>query len=249
MRSTSNQFELSHETLLEAAGVNLYFLDRILHAIDTRLTGRFVDIGCGTGILAKCLADASGFQPYGTEISASACSIASARINCSLVQGVELPFEDGFFTLAIAKDVIPSISEKKKWFQEIIRVLDIGGIFISYLPDENDFAQKPLFKFIEGSEDCSKNAYGLPRDIFESMTDAGFNKLHCERIFLGNVQMGSSYFMKHKSGYFNNTLGEDFDEPRRRGLTKASKGIASLNGAGIIAHYEWERNLVIGKKI
>lgn len=249
VQAANTQPETPRERFLEASGANLYFLDRILQSIGTSESGRFVEIGCGTGIFAKCLATASGLKAYGTEMSTTAWSIASRRLDCSLVHGIELPFEDGFFALVVAKDVLPMITDKKKWCEEVFRVLDKGGRFITYFPSERDFLEKPLYAFIQGSEALSKSAYGQPHHIVEAMVEAGFSKLYVERLHLGNVRFDFSYVDKHRSGFFSNSEGVDFKSAREQGLAEAVRGVAALNATGVVAHYEWERTLVIGEKI
>ena len=241
-------YKAPRERFLEASGANLYFLDRVLQSIGLTATGRFLEIGCGTGIFAKCLAAASGLKAYGTEISPAAWAIASKRLDCSLVQGVELPFDDGFFALVVAKDVLPMITDKNKWFEEILRVLDKGGRFITYFPNERDFFEKPLYAFIQGSEALSRCAYRQPHHIVEAMVKAGFSELYVERLHLGNVRFDFSYVDKHQSGFFSNSEVAGFESVREQGLAEEVRGVAALNDAGVNIHYEWERTLVIGGK-
>ncbi len=212
------------------------------------ITGRFLEIGCGTGIFAQSLAAASGMTAYGTEISQTAHAMASKRLHCSLVTGIELPYEDNFFSLVIAKDVLPMITDKNKWFKEIFRVLNKGGQFISYFPNDKDFFEKPLYAFIQGSKAASIQSYGQPYQIIDAMVEAGFQQPCLDRLFLGTVRFDLSYIDKHLCGFFNNTEAEKYHVSRVRGLAEATCGLARLSAAGIMAHYEWERSVVIGQK-
>ncbi len=248
MHAINTQLETPRETFLEASGANLYFLDRVLQSIESMGKGRFLEIGCGTGIFSQSLAAASGMTAYGTEISQTAHAIASKRLHCSLVSGIELPFEDGFFSLVIAKDVLPMIKNKNKWFKEIYRVLDKDGLFISYFPNDKDFSEKPLYAFIQGSVSASIQSYGQPYQIIDAMVEAGFQKPCIDRLFLGTVRFDISYIDKHFSGFFNNTEAGKYQVSRVRGLVEGANGLAALSAAGIMAHYEWERSVVIGKK-
>ncbi len=248
MQAINTQYKTPRETFLEASGANLYFLDRVLQSIELMAKDRFLEIGCGTGIFAQSLATASGMTAYGTEISQTAHAIASKRLFCSLVRGIELPYEDGFFPLVIAKDVLPMIKDKNKWFKEIFRVLGKDGRFISYFPNDKDFSEKPIYAFIQGSEAASIQSYGKPYQIIDAMVEAGFQKPCIDRLFLGTVRFDMSYIDKHLSGFFNNTEAGKYQVSRVRGLAEGGDGLAALSAAGIMAHYEWERSVVIGKK-
>lgn len=232
------------DTYLEASGANLYFLDAVLESGFYPRPGRFLDVGCGTGVFAECLQFASGMTGYGTEMSPSAHSIASKRIVCSLVSGLKLPFESDFFTLVTAKDVLPMITDKKTWFREICRVLKKGCKFVTYLPNDHDYAEKPLYSFIPGSEEATKVAYGRVADTVELMSDAGFSETRLSRLHLGTVQMDLSYVQKHLSGFFNNTEKEEYSFGRNKGLHELADGMVALSHAGITTHFEWERTLI-----
>ena len=249
MSPDSQTAELRPEIFLESAGVNLYFLDRVLRAMDmSEAPGRFLEIGCGTGRFARCLADASGWEAFGTERSRAAWELASRRIACSLVDGLVLPFEDECFGLVVAKDVLPMVADKALWFREIFRVLERGGLMLTYLPLDSDFREKPLYGFIPGSEALSRRAYGPSSRILDAIKAAGFSSPEVERLFLGLLRFDIDYVNKHRSGFFNNTDIPEMEFTRHCGLTQAACGITALGASGIRAHYEWERTLVICRK-
>ncbi|MGH8551656.1 MAG: class I SAM-dependent methyltransferase [Methylococcales bacterium] len=107
----------SHIPFLEESGANLYFLDLIQQMTTGQNGRRFLDIGCGTGILAQSLSLATGMKAYGTEMSLVAYQIASKSIDCTFVNDMLLPYDNAYFDLVIAKDVLPMIPDKAHGFK------------------------------------------------------------------------------------------------------------------------------------
>ncbi len=237
----------NHIQFLEASGANLYFLDLIQQQMCIGQKGwRFLDIGCGTAILAQCVSLATGMTAHGTEMSLAAYQIASARIDCTFVENIFLPYDNEYFDLVIAKDVLPMIQDKALWFREICRVLRKDGKFITYMPENTDFLSKPLYAFIPGSEQASRLVYGEVKDVISLLRLAGFTKVYSPRVYLGTVRQDLNKVAKHRSGFFNNTDNVQYENKRQLGMDKLDAGIVSLASVGISAHYEWERTALIG---
>lgn len=146
MTSLNTEIIEKHERdkyrLLESSGCNLKFLDKVCQEVREIKNGKFLDIGCGTGIFAKSLANCTGLKPFGTEISPFAHSIASKRISSSLVSNYNLPFPNNTFDLVVANNVIMMIKDKKSWLLEVFRVLKSRGRFITFIPESFDYLEK-----------------------------------------------------------------------------------------------------------
>lgn len=242
--SQSDEFEKYHS--LEASGCNLKFLNRVWLEVSDLSGGVFLDIGCGTGLFAQTLSRCSGLKAYGTEMSTYAHHIASQRIDCSLVTIIDLPFPDQTFDLVVANNVLMMIDDKVRWLSEIFRVLKVGGKFFTCVPEPKDFEEKPLYAFIPHSLELSTKAYGTTRNILETLRDVGFCTIATERLVLDSMVIDERYINRHFSGYFSNADAPELDAEREEGIGDLRAGVRVLASAGIKAHYEWERTVIIG---
>lgn len=100
--------------------------------------GRLLDIGCGTGHLARLL------SPYvavtGIDLSAEAIKIARQKSAGTFLQGdaQTLSFPDAFFDCVIAKDLLEHVRDDGRVLEEVSRVSKEKAKIIIYLPGELD---------------------------------------------------------------------------------------------------------------
>lgn len=107
----------------------------ILALIKLNISGgvRFLDIGCDDGEFSVAMARAVGTTNlYGVEIVASQAAIARERgiiINEANLEKA-LPYDDRFFELVVANQVIEHIHNIELFISEIKRILRPGGFAI-----------------------------------------------------------------------------------------------------------------------
>lgn len=113
-----------------------FFLD----CIKDRKGCRILDIGCQDGFLCHHLKQC-GHEPYGVEIVEQLVLEAQSKYpSITFVQAdceIEIPFEDGFFDIVWAGDVIEHVRHTDIFINQINRVLKIGGLFILSTPMHN----------------------------------------------------------------------------------------------------------------
>jgi len=129
---------------------------------------RILDVGCGTGANLKMLA-AHG-RAEGVDISSQAVDFCRERGLDSVRLGAaeQLPYENGFFDLVTALDVVEHLDDDVAGLREMRRVLRRDGRVLLFVP---------AFMFLWGVQDDVSNhrrRYTLP-GLLKTVEAAGFS--------------------------------------------------------------------------
>lgn len=108
---------------------------------------KILDVGCGDGGLAKLMQDALGAEVYGTDISAKGVEIANKKGIRAKVADLskEIPFEDNYFDLIIANELIEHLVNPDLFLRECNRVLKKDGAILIATPNLSFWLNRLLF--------------------------------------------------------------------------------------------------------
>ena len=160
---------------------------------------RFVDLGCGPGGPLTFVLKSVGCAGTGVDLSGSALEVARRR---AATLGVDqlltahqadldepLPFADHSFDIAMSLDVVVHVRNRKRFFNEVARVLAHGGRFL--------FTDAGVLTGVVSNEEvAARSVHGFTqfaaRGFNENLLElAGFRILHTEdrtRGLLGNAK-------------------------------------------------------------
>ncbi len=103
--------------------------------------GPLLDLGCGTGELARSAAD-GGFRVTACDIAPEMLARAIASDAEGVVTWVQLepeahvlPFDDGSFEVVVASSVLEYLADPAAALRECRRVLSPGGLLLCTVPD------------------------------------------------------------------------------------------------------------------
>lgn len=104
---------------------------------------RVLDLGCLGGQISKLIKDQNN-EVYGIEVNAKAAARAVDRgIRVKVFDLNEgIPFEDGFFDVVNAGEIIEHIYDTKFLFEEIHRVLKPNGLLLASTPNLNSLSNR-----------------------------------------------------------------------------------------------------------
>src|SRR6516165_2816085 len=100
-----------------------------------------LDVGSGVGGPARFLAATYGCRVTGVDLSASFVDAAryltkrtgqSERVSFETAGALDLPFDDGYFDVALLQHVAMNIVDRARLYREIRRVLKPGGKFATF---------------------------------------------------------------------------------------------------------------------
>lgn len=119
---------------------------RFVGALSERLDldgARVLDLGCGTGEIARGVAGATAATVVGADISPGMLGRARVSAGAGRLAGLvrlgpdgALPFADGSFDAVLSSSVFEYLDEPAHSLREVRRVLRPGGWFVFTVPDE-----------------------------------------------------------------------------------------------------------------
>jgi SAM-dependent methyltransferase len=129
--------------------------------------GKFLDIGCGTGMFLKLFANYGNV--FGVDVSAQALAYCREKVDADLrlAAGDQLPFPDGSFSFVSLLDIIEHADDDLAVLKEAYRVCMPGGAVLVTVP---------AFRFLWSNHDVAhhhKRRYRLP-ELRRIGTEAGF---------------------------------------------------------------------------
>ena len=104
-----------------------------------------LDAGCGAGYGSAQLAEA-GASVLGVDFSAEAIQFAARNYSGPRARFLQasctaVPFQDGYFDLVVAFEVIEHLDEYRSFLTECARILAPGGLFIVSSPNKTYYAE------------------------------------------------------------------------------------------------------------
>jgi ubiquinone/menaquinone biosynthesis C-methylase UbiE len=223
---------------------------RFLQWIEPPSGGRWLDAGCGTGILTEAVLDVcgpaavTGIDPAGAQIDQASRGLASARATFRQADAMSLPFPERSFDVAASALVINFIPRPLVALCEMGRVTCPGGIVAGYVWDfERDLSPSgPLRQTmrafgvevpaIPGTEHSSLQAL---RSLFRR---AGLRRIQCATLDVTLAYRDFEDFWQAQTPAYSPTtkIIDAMTENERRRLKRAARETLSVGPHGKIEY-------------
>ncbi|HET9457340.1 MAG TPA: class I SAM-dependent methyltransferase [Candidatus Limnocylindrales bacterium] len=108
---------------------------------------RWLDVGCGTGVLARTILESAapaeivGVDPAEGFVRFAAARTADPHVRFAVADAAALPFGDGSFDVAVAGLVLNFVADPAAALGEMVRVTAPGGTIAAYVWDYGDGMQ------------------------------------------------------------------------------------------------------------
>lgn len=114
-------------------------INRTIKLLNNLQADKFLDIGCGDGGFSVRFKEAlTAKKGYGLEIAPEAAAMANRKGISTVVSDADvdgIPYEDGFFDVVVALEIIEHLSNPCYFIEEIYRVLKPRGVVIISTPN------------------------------------------------------------------------------------------------------------------
>lgn len=170
--------------------------DALCDLVGVAAGDRVVDVGCGTGVVARRAAGRAGPRGHVSGVDINAAMIEHAgelarrhglAVDWRQADAADLPYDTGWFNVALAQQVLQFVTDPATVLAEIARVLERGGTLglsvlrsIDYNPGYVELAA--ALERHAGAEAGAmmRSPFSWPgRDELHAVvTDAGFRDLH-----------------------------------------------------------------------
>jgi ubiquinone/menaquinone biosynthesis C-methylase UbiE len=170
-----------------------YARDLVERARPIGASDRILDLGCGTGIVARVLRERLGGAANIVGIDKSPPMIEKARsiapeIDFRLGNATELPFADGSFDLVLCQEMLQFVPDRLAALREVRRVLTPGGRFLTstWRPRSEQPFHEALGRVAERHLGRSNDArFSLDGPALASaLIEAGFSDVRVETVSL-----------------------------------------------------------------
>src|SRR5258708_7936994 len=128
-QTTGDEKRVHHVFEPNQIHLNPTYITQVLERIQPRENGLYLDVGGGSGEIAKKLEELYGGHAVVTDNSLAGFQVSEATDN-ALAQAAEQPFGDHIFDLVHSKDMIVHLENVTPFLREVYRVLTPGGIAV-----------------------------------------------------------------------------------------------------------------------
>jgi SAM-dependent methyltransferase len=204
----------------------LELVDVLAHEGD--LAGRRVlDVGCGTGRLARVLVERHGCKVWGIDPEPQMIAVARAKVpaGVGLKMGTaeDLPFKDGWFE-RVTMTLVLQLVERPRAYREALRVLQTGGRIAIATFDYAHFERYFLGPYFPSFEARDKERFPSAAALERELGASGFSDVRLTRLTQHETVERESVLARIRGKHIS-TFQLISDDEYRTGLERAERAL------------------------
>ncbi len=151
-QSVAGLFSRASQDYDASAGIQQVIVNHLLDVMPT-VSGRLLDLGCGTGLLSRALSGRDSLQVIGCDIAEGMLEVARGHgVDAVYGDAESLPFDNAYFDVVVSSSVL-QWCEAPKVLAEVQRVLKPGGVFVFSTFGEHTLCElKAAFAVLDGEQ-------------------------------------------------------------------------------------------------
>lgn len=186
---------------------------------------RVLDVGCGTGRLARLLVERYGCKVWGVDPEPAMIDVAREGVpqgvGLKIGMAEELPFKDGWFE-RVTMTLVLQLVDRRKAYAEAVRVLQPGGRLALATFDYAHFERYFLGAYFPSFEARDKARFPSANDLESELHAAGFAEIRLTRLTQHDT-VDRETVLERIRGKHISTFQLISDEEYRAGLERAER--------------------------
>ena len=146
---------------------------------------RVLDVGCGTGRLARLLVETYGSKVWGVDPEPKMIEVARGRVpagvGLKIGRAEDLPFKDSWFE-RVTMTLVLQLVDRRPAYAEALRVLEPGGRLALATFDYAHFERYFLGGFFPSFEAVDKERFPSAAELEQELSAAGFQAVRLTRL-------------------------------------------------------------------
>jgi SAM-dependent methyltransferase len=143
---------------------------------------RVIEVGCGTGQLAKALEERELARVWAVDPSPAMVAHAKALgVHARVARGESLPFKQGWFDRGVMR-MVSHLVDRPRVFGEVGRVLSPEGRLVVATEDPDTFQDVWLTRFFPSALEIEQARFPGEAALRDELTAAGFVRVAFERL-------------------------------------------------------------------
>jgi len=166
---------------------------------------KVLDLGCGTGNVARQIRSTIDADLIGVDVSMDMLNVASSKslvVVCSDIDNQHLPFRDSSFDVVIGAYVIHQIKNLNFLLSECYRLLWGGTLILLTSSHMQIEEQHPIIReFFPSYVDIDKSRFPDIGRIDSLLESLGFKDIKHQEVTVSNIPINYEYLQKVKNKY------------------------------------------------